>query len=328
MANAYTATTDVAGFIPNYYDKLFLERLQPDPIMMQYCTRKPLPENNGKTAYFPRMVVSSTTVSAYKVTEGTVISTEKIDDAQVSAIIEQFANAKALWDLTELTAISDTVEETVKEIADQAKNIIDRRIIDEAYGTSATPWAGSGFSCFSYNTAAAQADVIAPSVIFAAAGTTEYRISAAGLRAAVKKLKGLNVAPLEDGFYALVCHSDTAIQLQADSSWQAAYQYTDAENIRKGVAGTYAGVKVQIDNNINTSANGSAGATLYYSLLLGRGAMAVTELGGGVKTYTKKSGDQDTSNPVNQFITFGWKINFVPKRLNNKCGLILVTADA
>lgn len=224
MANAYTATTDVAGFIPNYYSKVFLERLQPEPIMMQYCVKKPLPQNNGKTAYFPRMVVSSTTVSAYKVAEGTVISTEKIDDAQVSAIVEQFANAKALWDLTELTAISSTVEETVVEIADQAKNIIDRRIIDEAYGTSATPWGGSGFSCFSYNTAAATADVIAPSVIFAAASTTEYRMTAATLRAAVKKLKGRNVSPLDDGFYALICHSDTAMQLQADSSWQAAYR--------------------------------------------------------------------------------------------------------
>ena len=119
-----------------------------------------------------------------------------------------------------------------------------------------------------------------------------------------------------------------SVYLWHDSAWQAAYQYTDAENIRKGVAGTYSGAKIQIDNNIYTSANGSLGAVVYYSLLLGKGALGVTELDGGVKTYMKKSGDQDTSNPINQFVTFGWKANMVPKILNANCGLILYTCDA
>jgi N4-gp56 family major capsid protein len=326
MANAYTVTGDVAGFIPNYYSKLFLERLTPEPILMQYCTKKPLPGNNGKTAYFPRMVVSSTTVSAYKLAEGTVKDTEKIDDAQVSAIVEMFGNAKALWDLTEMTAINGTVEETVKEIADQAKNIIDRRIIEEAYGTSATPW-GGGFSGYSFDTALAT-EALAMSAAFGGLNKTTYAMTAATVRAAVQKLRGRNVSPLDDGFFALIVHSDTAMKLQADSAWQSAYQYTDPENIRKGVAGTYAGAKVQIDNNIYTSANGSLGATVYYSLLLGRGALGVTELDGGVKTYVKKSGDSDTSNPINQFVTFGWKAFFVPKILNKQCGLVVYTCDA
>ena len=299
MTNAYTATADVAGFLPNYYSKVFLERLQPEPILMQYCTKKPLPQNNGKTVYFPRMVVSSTTVSAYKLAEGTVISTEKIDDAQVSAIVEQFGNAKALWDLTEMTAINGTVEETVREIGDQARNLLDRRIIEAAYGTSATPWGGSGFSGFAFDTALAT-EALAASAAFGGLNKTTYRMTAATVRAAVQKLRGRNVQPLDDGFFALVVHSDSAMILQADSAWQSAYQYTDPENIRKGVAGTYAGAKIQIDNNIYTSANGSLGAVVYYSLLLGKGALGVTELDGGVKTYMKKSGDSDTSNPINQ----------------------------
>jgi hypothetical protein len=48
MANTYTATTDVAGFIPNYYSKLFLERLVPGPRMMEFCVKKPLPQGSGK----------------------------------------------------------------------------------------------------------------------------------------------------------------------------------------------------------------------------------------------------------------------------------------
>lgn len=326
---AYTATTDVAGFLPNYYSKVFLERLTPGPRMLQFCVRKPLPTNNGKVAYFPRMVVSSTTVSAYKLAEGTVVTPEKIDDAQVSATIEQFGNAKAIWDLTELTAINGTVEETVKEIADQASNIIDIRAMEGGYGTSATPYGGSGFSIFTYNTVgAAENDGQSMSVFNLYTNATEFKMKAATVRAAVKKLMSRNVAPLEDGFFALVCHSDTAMRLQADTEWQSAYQYTDPENLRKGVAGTYSGAKIVIDNNIRTSANGSGGATLYYSFLLGRGALGATELDGGIKTYTKRSGSEDTYNPINQFVTFGWKANFVAKHLNLSAGLIVVTADA
>jgi len=296
MANAYTATADVAGFIPNYYSKVFLERLTPGPIMMDYCIKKPLPGNSGKVAYFPRMVNSSTTVSAYKLAEGTVISTEKIDDAQVSATIEQFGNSKALWDLTEMTAINGTVEETVKELADQAKNILDKRILQEAYGTSATP-SQYAFSVAAYNTVGG-AEVQA-SAFQTYVGTVEFRMKASTVRNAVRRLKALNVAPLDDGFYALIAHSDSVMRLQADTEWQTAYQYTDPENIRKGVAGTYAGAKVQIDNNIFTSAVGSAGATVYFSLLLGRGAVGVTELEGGVKTYTT-AGGASKADPIDQ----------------------------
>lgn len=328
MANAYTATADVAGFLPNYYSKVFLDRLQPGPIVAKYCLKKPLPANNGKVAYFPRMVVSSTTVSAYKLTEGTVLSTEKIDDAQVSATIEQFGNSKAIWDLTEMTAINGTVEETVRELADQALNILDKRIIQEAMGTSlATPYQG-GFSCLVLNTAsgaqpATDAKISAWGTYL---GTTEYGMTTKTIRYAVKVLKRRNVEPLEDGFYALICHSDTAVALQADTTWQAAYQYTDPENMRKGVTGTYGGVKVQIDNNIVTSAYGSNSATIYHSLLLGRGAMGVTELDGGVKTYTVGKG-ADKFDTIDQFVTFGWKANMVPVRLNTSCGAIIMTCD-
>lgn len=320
MAN--TLPTDLTT-LPKYYDKVFLERLQPGPIMMDYMLQKPLPTGSGTVAFFPRMTVSSTQVSAYKLTTGTVITPEKFGDSQISATIEQYGNAKGIADLTELTALNTTVEEVVKEIADQAKNILDKRIMQAAYGTSANPW-GGGFSVqFADLAVSANINVSANGGYL----TASNNITAAMVRKWQKILRQRNVQPLDSGFYALVCHSDTANSLQADSAWQTAYQYTDPENIRKGIAGTYAGVLIQVDNNILISAAGGSSANLYYSILLGHGGMGVTMLDGGVKTYAKRSGDQDTSNPINQFITFGWKVNFVPVLLNLSCGLICVTCD-
>jgi N4-gp56 family major capsid protein len=323
MANAYTASTDVAT-LPKYYSKVFLERLVVGPKMAQLCIKKPLPTGNGTVAYFPRVTNPSTTVSAYKLAQGTIRETEKILDAQVSATIEQFGNSQAVTDITDLTAINGFVEEATKSLADQADSILDQRIMQEVYGTSATP-TGAGFSTCAWNTVGAT--VVQMSSYHTYVGTTEFRMKASTVRNGVTLLRARNVMPLEDGMFALVAHSDTASRLRNDSEWQNAYVYTDAESIRKGITSAYEGVKVIVDNNIKTSANGSAGNTLYYSILMGSGALGVTELDGGIKFYATNGG-ASKADPINQFSTIGWKANMVPARLNLSCALILVTADA
>jgi N4-gp56 family major capsid protein len=323
MANAYTATTDM-NTIPVYYNKSFIERLIPQITMRAYCQAEPLPANSGKVIYFPKISNSSTTVSAYKGTEGTVVSTEKVVDTQISATIETYRNAKAIWDIAKLTALNGYIDEAVSEQADQASIIIDKRILQSAYGTSATPL-GAGFSV-QFADWSTGSDYSEASAIGALTGTSRT-ITTAMIRKWVKILRGRNVKPLEDNLYALIVHSDTEMAVQADTTWQNAYFYTDPENPLSGIFGKYGGCKMIRDNNIYTSANGSSGATLYYNVLLGKGALAITELDGGIKTFMKESGPQDTSNPANEFITFSWKVFFVPKILNVSSGLICVTAD-
>lgn len=331
MSNAYTASTDVST-IPQYYHKKFLERLEATPILYNLLEKKPLPEGSGTTMYFPRMSSSSTTPSAYKGAEGTIMSTEKVHDVRVSATIETYRNAKAVWDVAKLTALNSYLDEVVDEQASQAANIIDKRILEEIYGPKFPVTTGT----LSDNMGPASGRFSAIGLSDSVHGTAEWNsvpagavITAAYIRYWVKKLRARNVRPFyEDGMYLLVVNSDTEMNIQADSTWQAAYQYTDPENMRKGLFGTYGGVKMARDNNIYTSAAGSAGATCNFNVLLGKGAIAVSELNGGVKTFMKESGPQDTFNPVNEFVTFGWKVHFVPKVLNVSAGLICVTADS
>ena len=332
MANAYT--TDPST-IPAYYEKRFLQRLVPAIAMYDIVEKRTLPENSGTTIYFPRMSASSTTLSAYKSTAGTIVSTEAVNDLRLSAVVEKYRNSKAIWDIVKLTGLSTYIDEVVDEQADHAALLIDKRILEECYGTStgshptvATPVpTGLGFSCYVWN-ATGNTDLGTSVSSFPTyAGTAEYGITAETIRKAVQKLRARNVKPYDDGFYKFVVHTDTEMAIQADSTWQATYQYTDPENMKKGIFGKYAGCKMIRDNQIYTSANGSAGATLYYSVLLGKGSLASSELGGGIKTYMKESGPQDTFNPVNEFVSFGWKIMFVPKMINISCGLLVISAD-
>jgi N4-gp56 family major capsid protein len=322
---ATTTTANASATLPNYYSKLFLERLQAGPIMMDYVMQQPLPQNSGTVMFFPRMTVTSTLPNTYKITEGTIITPETFSATAITATILQFANAKGVTDLTELTAISSTVSEVVKELADQASNVLDREILQVAYGASAfvTP-SNQGFSVVFGNIDLVASTSAGPTY----AGTGEFGMSTAVMRRWTKKLRARNVMPFDDDLYALIVHSDTEMNLQSDTTWQNSYFYTDPENPHRGVFGKYGGVKVVTDNNIFQSANGSASATLSYSLLLGRGALGASMLSGGIQTFTKRSGDQTTSDPVNQLVTFGWKANFVPVILNVSCGLIIATADS
>jgi N4-gp56 family major capsid protein len=328
MAYTITTNTGTVTAVPKFYDKTWLERLFPQLVMLDYCIKKPIDSNMGTTIYFPRMqnTTGFTAASAYALTQGTIVTPQAVSDQQVSANIEQYGNARAIWDITQMAAISTFVTEAVKEQADFAAKLVDLRIIEESLGTSshASGDAGAGFPVIVFNTNSAVEEAGAVSGRILAAGS-EHRLTGKTIRRGVSQLRSLNVRPYDDGLYALVVSSISAYRLMADSEWQAAYEYTDPENMRKGVVGSIFGAKVIIDNNIFSSACGSNGATVYYSLLLGQGALGATELGGGYETYS--TAGADSYNPLAQFTTFGWKWQFVAKRLNVSCGTVIVTAD-
>lgn len=341
---ATTGVSDVAYFLPNYYSKLFLDMLNPTPVVAKYAMKKPLPTNNGITAYFPRMTVTASYPTTYKIsTDGTVITPEKIVDEQVAVSIKQWGNAKAISDLTEMTAIDSTTEETIKDLANQANNLLDKVLLTAAYGTSGSDFWGTAGTIGAITTIGGNAGGFTISTASAGiSGTTgpvgstgggsaisslaaTDCITAAALRRWIQKLKARNVQPLEDGYFAFICHTDTAMKLLADSNIGDLYKYTDPENLKKGVVGRYAGAQIQEDNNILVALTTLTSTTYaYFSLLLGRGGLGATELDGGVKTYIEKSGG--TSDPIHQFMTFGWKANFNAVVLNQLCGLICVSA--
>jgi N4-gp56 family major capsid protein len=321
MAN--TLTSDGARFsLPQYYDKIFLERLQAGPAFLPHTTQKKLTPNSGTVMFFPRMTVSSTMPSAYLLSEGTARTSELFSGTTVTATLVQYGNSKGVSDLALLTTISSTNEEIVKEQADHANNVIDRVIMEASYGcTGVAPPTGVGFSIKWGFDSTMSAGMIAT-------GTDNGTLTTTVLRRVAKTLRQRNVPTFEDGFYHMVLHSDSWTTLQSDTTWQAQYVYTNPETVKMGGMGEYGGIKFYGDNNITQSANGSAGATISYNVLLGKGALGAVSLDGNIKSILKTSGDQTTSDPLNQISTIGWKANFVAVRLNVQSGLIVATADS
>ncbi len=318
-----TTTTSGGNFtIPQYYDKIFLERLQAGPAMLPHTTQKKLTPNSGTVMFFPRMTVSSTMPSAYNLTEGTVTTPALFSGTVVTATMIGLGHAKGVSDLALLTAISSTNEEVVREMADHANNVIDRKIIEVAMGvTGGQPPTGVGFSIqWGFNSTMSAGMI--------ATGTDNGTLTTTVLRRVAKVLRAANVPTFEDGFYHMVLHSDSWTTLQGDSTWQAQYVYTNPETVKMGGMGEYGGIKFYGDNNMVQSANGSAGATISYNVLLGKGALGAVSLDGNIKSIIKSPNDSTTSDPLNQLSTIGWKANFISVILNKSSGIIVATADS
>jgi N4-gp56 family major capsid protein len=343
---AVTTMSDVAYFLPKYYDKVFLEVLKPTPKAAEFCIQKPLPLHQGNVAYFPRMTATDDTPGSYDIaTDGTIITPETFVDEQVTATIVQFGNAKGITDMTEMTAIDSTTEEVVKNLATQANNLLDKQILTAAYSTSAvgiylstaTSVSASvsvgtshgGFPVMFTNADYAQTtpDERVAGMISAvnSCGGVDSVISAATIRRAMRILKAKNVQPLDKGYFAFLCHTDIAMTLIADSSITDLYKYTDPENLKKGIVGMYANALIVEDNNVLIAPTaGLSNGPVYFNVLLGRGAMGVTKLDGGVKTFVKAAGSAGTADPINQQATFGWKAQQAVAKLNTSAGLIVV----
>ena len=337
MAYTGTATGDtgMGSLVSIYYDKLAVETLKAAVVVYNKCSKRALPQHGGKVITFHRYVASSGVVSAYALTEGGSGAWPTwglLSATAVTATMGQYGRAIQTTDLLELTAVSDIVKDAIKFLMEEAADIIDRRILDIAYNVSASqgvyggaiPTGASGG--FDITWPSAQGYTIAALSLL----TSACHIDVNGIKKALKTLKADNCHPLDNGYYCMITHPDSTAKLMSDSSWQNAYQYTKPENMRKGEVGRIYNVEVTETTNIFWTVSGTGTpntVSAYFSILFGKDGLAVTEIDGGLKTFVKRPNQYDSANPLDQWSSIGWKMNFVPVVLNESCGTVLITAD-
>jgi hypothetical protein len=87
----------------------------------------------------------------------------------------------------------------------------------------------------------------------------------------------------------------------------------NAENIKKGLIGSLYGVDI-VETSQAFSASGVATSTAHCqgrsNFIAGKGAVAEVKLSGdSARIIHKRSGPQDTSNPLEMYSTISWKID-------------------
>jgi len=178
--------------------------------------------------------------------------------------------------------------------------------------------------------------------------TSSHILTTGHIRNALVILRNNKAMELQSGHYVGILSPQTEASLMADTNWLNVMQYKDRPEIKvsglftgevgewggvrwvrttqpfrfpiaaEGTAGTASGVGALVPGSSYT--NYASDGAVYANLILGQEAFGCTTLKGNnymaPGIIHKKSGPQDTSNPLNRFSTVGWYLPFIAKGLN------------
>jgi N4-gp56 family major capsid protein len=291
-----------------YYDKVFLDRAKIELRHDFGAQVKNLPLHGGTVIRFTRFSPLALITSA--LSEATNPAEVAMTATNVSATIADYGNVTNVGSLYSMTGIEEGLQEHIEVHAQNAGESIDR-LIRQELASGATEQIATGATLAS--------DIMTTDVF-----------SGVEIRKAVRTLKNNKAQRFEGGLYRGIIGPDTAYDLFGDSEWLDAHRYTTSDAIERGVVGKLHGVEFVETNNqykdVSAGLSGSpvtatsAGVVAVFSnFIFGKNAYGVVNLGSisAPKVYVKNPGDGDTSNPLNQFSTVGWKMPFAVKTLNS-----------
>lgn len=293
-----TSSASLSAKMAVYYDKLMLSRLRKTLVVHQFGESRNLPANSGNIVqWFRRTDLAANTTA---LTEGTVPTAIGLSATSVSAQLAQYGDFTQTSDLISMTSIDDEIEAAVDILSYRAAltvDTLDRNVLD----------AGTNIQ---YANAKAALSAVAVGDV----------LTGLEVRKAARNLRASDVAPAQGQDYVAVVHPNNAYDLQSDTAtggWNEANTYVTNENRLNGELGKLYGVRFFLSTNVSFVTTGTSGSAAVYSThFMGKGAFGVVNFDGGVHTYVKKSGEQDTSNPLNQFATVGYKVTYANKMLD------------
>lgn len=266
---------------------------------------------NSKTVYFRGFNKMSLATAA--LTEGVVPAGSSLSMYNVHATLSQYGDFVTITDLAEFLYDRSMIRDASEVLGIQSSETIDNLIMNVvAAGTNVV---------YGDGTVSARGSV-----------TSSMKLTSTLITRAVRFLERNNVKKYTVGgiikdAYALVAHPDTLYDIRNDSNFINAVNYSsptpsnpDRGDLFTGELGYWMGARIVSSTAAPVFAGAGAGspaATVYGVLVFGEGAYAVSELDGGLETYIHTGGVQDTSNPLEQYSTVGWKWAGVSAILDN-----------
>ena len=254
---------------------------------------------NSKTVIFRGF--NRLTLALTPLNEGITPAGQNLTMNQVTAVLSQYGDYTVLSDIIQFLADFSMIEETAKTQAIQSSETIDTTIMN-IVGAGTNVVYGDG-------TVSTRATVATTMVITAKLLTRAVRWME---RNNVEKFASM---PMIGNAYACVMHPDVVNDLRQDTSWISAVNYSSPTpsneyrgDLFTGELGYWQGLRV-ISTTMSPvyAAAGASSQNVYGTLVYGKGAYAVSEFSGGLETFIKTGGVQDTGDPLGQRATVGWK---------------------
>lgn len=296
---AANTTTSLSNEMMTFLVRTFLERSEQQNIHAEGAKKRTHDANSGKTMTWNRYTPLSAATTA--LTEATNPSETNITSATVSATVAEYGAFDKISSLLYGTSIDRAAKEKVEVMAQNASETHDTLVRNELFTGATVQYA---------STATALTAV-----------TSAMVLTVADIRKAVRTLKKNNAIAYSDGYFLGKVGPDTSFDLMNDTTWVNAHTYKDGSELYKGELGKLHRVRfLECSSNQKVEVDaGASSAEVYSNFFHGQEAFGTVDLAGGdnMKLIIKESDKSDTSNPLNMFLTIGWKSVFATKTLNS-----------
>lgn len=280
--------------------------------LLWYKTAKVHPVSKGansKTVVFRGF--NRLSLALTPLNEGVTPAGQNLTMNSVTAVLSQYGDFTTITDIAEFLYDRSAIKDASDVLGTQAQETVDTVIMNvAASGTNVIYGDGS--------------------VSTRATVTGAMKLTTTLITRSVRFLERNNVQkfgtmPMIGNAYATVGHPDVFADLRLDSNFISAVNYSSPTpsneyrgDLFTGELGYWQGTRLVSTTMSPVYAGaGAAGVNVYGVLTYGKGAYAVSEFSGGLKTYIHTGGVQDTSDPLEQRSTVGWKWEGVAAILDN-----------
>lgn len=286
-------SNDLSPEMKTYYAKELIRLADPELVHDQFGQKKPIPANGGKNIEFRKF--DSLAKATTALTEGVTPSGNKLNVTTVTGTVDQYGDFIEISDVLKLTAIDNTILESLTILGSQAGRTLDTITRDVLAGGTNVNFAGTATTRLTLTAN----DKLKPIDFFKAA----------------TQLAAMN-APKIDGSYVAIIHPYAKYDLITSSEWVDVNKYTTSDKIFNGEIGKIGNVRFveSTEAKIWKDATCPTGLAVFGTIVLGADAYGVTEVtGGGLETIVKQLGSGQ--DPLNQRATVGWKALKTAERL-------------
>ena len=297
------STTTLSNEMMTFLSADFLERSQALNIHREGLKKIKHSQNSGKTVTWNRYSPLAAATTA--LTEATNPSETSVTSNTVSATVQEYGMYTGVGSLLYGTSIDKAAQEKEELVAQNANETLDTLARNELFAGATTQFAAGRASL--------------------GAITSADTLNVTEVRKAVRTLKKNNAPTYDDGYYLGKIGPDTSYDLMGDTTWVNVKTYSDKKDLYKGEVGSIHRVRfVECSSNQKSEAST---VTVYSNFIHGKEAVGEVDLAGGnLELIIKQSGKQDTSNPLNMFMTIGWKAVDAVKTLNSSWVVNIKTA--
>ena len=294
-----TGTSTLSAEMKTFYDKTLIDEAEPELVHDQFGQERNIPKNGGKTIEFRKFTALPKATTP--LTEGVTPDGRSLSVTSQTATVSQYGDYVTLSDMLEMTAIDNTIVETLSLIGSQAGRTLDTVTREKlAAGTNVmyqpTP-SSTGETAVTSRAGLTAKNVLTVKEVFRAAAA----------------LKAANAKPINGDFVAII-HPYVAydLMMEAGDQWIDIQKYQHPENIYNGEIGKIGGVRFVQTTEAKiwkgTTDHCADGVAVFGTLFIAANAYGKTSVnGGGLETIVKQKGSGGTSDPLDQRSTIGWK---------------------